>query len=384
MAAIRKPEDYGLNRFNLELDPISDAHIFAGRGELKKEAEEKIDRSLSTGTALHMMLWGFAGAGKTHTLNYVVWYLKNKGYDANIFYICAPPMTKNSTFVDLYKEIIRQLGQEYLFSLIQAIYDKAYPSLAQLPDLPSRIGKVRDVINDPELASVVVAHVAGGPDRRYDVWKWLCGESCSNQEKRRLNVTTDNSDPSAALRTLIGLIRANLILGGKPLVLLLDELEALGRPSADYAKTFEEAFRRLAEQTKQFVMFGAFTAAAMTEIPPITTDFVVGRIGKNNYKEVRIFDDEASLEFIEQLLEQIRPETDLSKLVSKAKEKKETEETISNETFPYTKEAIEMIIANLEVKGPRDIQKLLTDSLGDAVVNGQLLVTSENVRKILP
>ena len=370
-----EPEEYGLDRFKVLLSPVDHAEIYAGRKELIAKLKKRINRAYATGSAMHTLLYGSFGAGKTHTLYNLASYIRDKGIEADIFHVTCPPIETSA--VELYQKIILELGQATLYELVREVWNSVYPKFEEAAATTdeSKIDVINDFVNHRDFATVVLAYQKPGTEMAYLVWKWLSGEKCSSTEKRKLGVITDNSNPTNAIDTLLTIIHMDVQLKKlknqkRLFILMIDELDHL-RPLGT-AEDFIEFFRRLAEQEPLFAMLLAYTAATAEGIPALNAPPVRQRLGyPDNYIEISTFTAEESKAFIADLFRLLRPHgIDLNEKVEKAKSL--TSETVSKDFFPFTEEAVDAVINQISGRGqplcPRTIEMSLTRNIGDALI----------------
>jgi Cdc6-like AAA superfamily ATPase len=384
-----KPEDYCLDRFDLLLDPELHATIYAGRKDLISKLKRRIDRAYKTGTAMHTLLWGLYGGGKTHTLYYLVNYIKESGYEAHVFHLTCPSFVRKSV-VELYEAIIMSLGQKFVYEIMEDVWDVIQPQFKKMGARTDsdKIEIIEKFVNHRDMASVILAYQKPSIEMPYLVWKWLSGERCSPKEKQSLGVITDNFAPMNANQTLLSIINTyskikRLRKEKKLLILMIDELEqliALGE-----ASDFIELFRRLAEQKALFVMLLAYTAAAADAVSVLSAPAVRQRFGfPENYIDVTNFTPEQAKEFIAELFALLRPK-DANVAEAATKGRKTTTETVSAELYPFSVDAIEAILTKISASGeplcPRTIEMALTTALGDALIQEKppIVVTSDLV-----
>jgi Cdc6-like AAA superfamily ATPase len=382
-----KSEDYGLDRFDLLLDPALHATIYAGRKDLINRLKRRIDRAYKTGSAMHTLLWGHYGGGKTHTLYYLVNYIKESGYEAHVFHLTCPSFAKKSV-VELYQAIIMSFGQKFVFEIIEDVWSDMQPLFQKMGARTDsdKIEIIDSFVDHRDMSSVILAYQKPSVEMPYLVWKWLSGERCSAKEKQTLGVITDNSAPMNATHTLLSIIKTySKIKRSKKektlLMLMIDELEQL-KPLGD-ASDFIELFRRLAEEKILFVMLLAYTAAAAEEVPVLNAPAVRQRFGfPENYIDVTNFTAAEAKAFISELFALLRPkDANIAKMSTEAK--KTTDETVSAEFYPFSVEAIEAMITKISASGeplcPRTIEMALTMAMGDALIQETppMVITSD-------
>ncbi len=392
MVILMKVSDYGLKRPSFQLDPELDAEIFVGREDVKKRLEDRLRRAIVTGTSLHTVIYGDYGSGKTHTLNYVYKFLHQQKFDVIPIFVRSPRITKKSDPSHLYSSIINAISMTEIFDLFVKIYDSVQDKIKDVPDLYKRVDILRSQIGNRDLAFVAYRYATTRPTEDYLVVKWLSGEKLSTREKATLNVISDNSDPFNAAQTLVTLFRLFNKFAGKYVLLMLDEMETLG-VLGDRRKEleFQEFLRILVDEPKNVGVLIAFTTKlGIEDAPEIfkSTSPVGSRIGyPQNYIWLKEFNElELVKNFIRELIKALRDEKkDIAKLVKKYQS--ETTETLTVDFYPFTEEAIEVMfeMSQSQVKAllPRDIQKALTDALGDAIIQNKPFVDSEIMARIM-
>lgn len=386
--------DYGLKRPSFQLDPEMDSEIFVGREDVKKRLEDRLKRAIVTGTSLHTFIYGDYGSGKTHTLNYIHRYLNKQKLNVLPILVRQPRITEKSDPSDLYASIVSAVSISELFALFVKVHDSVQNKLKDITDLYRRVEVLREIVEDRDLAFVINDYVTNRPVEDYAVVKWLSGEKLAAKEKATLSVVSDNSDPYVAIQTLLALVRLFNKIGKKYVLLMLDEMESLmilGTEKKQMA--FEEFVRILTSEEKGLgVLLACTTKLGLEDAPPMfKTNTAVGtRIGyPQNYIWLKQFEDIDSMKiFAQQLIAALRNEKiDVKALVKKYQSK--TKEKLTLEYFPFTEEAIEAIHQLSQTSGmiklllPRDIQKVMTDSLGDAMIQNKPFIDQDIVSKIM-
>lgn len=391
---VLKYSDYGLKRPSFQLDPEIDAGIFVGREDVKKRLEDRLKRAIVTGTSLHTFIYGDYGSGKTHSLNYVYKFLRGQKVDALPIFVRQPRITKKSNPSHLYSSIISSISMTEIFGLFVKIFDLVQDRLKDITELYQRVEVFRSVIKNRDLAFAVYKYATTRPIEDYTVVKWLSGEKLTAREKTALGVVSNNTDPYIAVQTLLALFKLFNIIEKKYVLLMLDEMEVLSI-LGDYRKQmeFEEFLRILVSETRNIgVLFACTTRMGMEDAPPMftSTRSVGSRIGyPQNYIWLKEFDEmELTKNFVRELIAALRDEKiDIKFLVKKHKPK--TDEKLSAEYFPFTEEAIEVMFQMSTTSGmikpllPRDIEKTLTDALGDAMIQDKPFVDMEIMSRII-
>ena len=386
--------EYGLKRPSFQLDPEIDSEIFVGREDVKKRLEDRLRRAIATGTALHTFIYGDYGSGKTHTLNYVHKFLNKQNLDVLPILVRHPRITEKSDPSDLYASIISSMSLNEIFSLFVKIYDSVQDKLKNVTDLYQRVELLRSVVEDRDLSFIVNAYVTTRPREDYCVVKWLSGEKLAVSEKSTLSVVADNADSHVAIQTLLALIKLFNKVGKKYVLLMLDEMDTLNiLGTARKQMAFQEFIRILTSEDKGLgVLIACTTRLGAEDAPEMfkSTSAIGTRIGyPQNYIWLKEFDElDLMKTFVKQLIASLRDDgADIKALIRKSQTK--TKEHLGLDFFPFTDESVEMIFQMSRTSGmiklllPRDIQKVMTDSLGDAMIQNKLFIDSEIVSRIM-
>ncbi len=175
---------------------------------------------------------------------------------------------------------------------------------------------------------------------------------------------------------------------------MLDEMEALA-VLGDRRKEmeFQEFLRILVDETKNVgVLLALTTKLGLEDAPEMfkSTSPIGSRIGyPQNYIWLKEFNEiELTKNFVKELIKALRDDkVDIAKLIKKYQS--ETTENLSTDFYPFTEEAIEVMFEMSTQSGqvkpllPRDIQKALTDALGDAMIQNKPFVDSEIMHRIM-
>jgi len=383
--------DYGLLRPNFSLKPTEDPGIFVGRPDVKERLESRLLRAINTQTTFSTIIFGDYGSGKTHALNYVVYFLKEKKLDMEPIFVRQPKLSEKSTPADLFTSIINSISIDRVFDLLRKTGEALEKDLRKAEDLSDRVKIIDTLVGYRDLSVIINKFLEEKVDE-YLVRKWFSGQKLSGKEKSQLGVVSDTFDPYAAAQVataLFGLLRK---ITHKEILLMLDEMEGIVEVRAKRQPEFSNFLRPLLEETSGISVLMAFSHKGTIGEGPLIfqpDQPVGGRVGyPQNYIHLMEFNSMESTErFIKELLsaEGIR-KTDLGSLVSRAK--KRTNETVTNDYYPFTKEAVQAIF-QLTVEQssilllPRVILKILTSCLGEAIQQRKPVIDSQIVQRVL-
>ncbi|MBA7601082.1 hypothetical protein ES703_08149 [subsurface metagenome] len=377
-------ERFGLARSNFVVNPVSEADFWAPRSDINIDSlVENLRVDLVIGLAPKRFIWGPYGGGKTHTLHHTMRELE-KMTPIHPVHIDCPDLSRRSTFLDLYRDgIMHSLGEDFVLGLFDATLEKI--GYARREEF---LRKLNEALDDQEL-SKAVARLQDPNFDRIKLWAFLSGVSVGKSDLTDLGQTQDmSSAESSRLAELIILVgrlsRTNL---GKTLVLILDEMDRLGPPSGPGAETivtFQTAFRRLVDPSQKTVsiLIGC-SAVARSDFPDIFAgEAVMGRLGRDpgfGEIEIRELVDPDVDRFIKSVIEHFRnQDADIASLIQSASSG--TSETINEDFFPFTVEAIAALKGRLsQIMTPREVTLTMSRLLGKAYLLNKPVVTSDVV-----
>ena len=291
----------------------------------------------------------------------------------------CPDLGKKSRFHDLYREgIMRELGQDFILGLIEDAVQSV--GIARRDEL---LSSLKEKFGDEEIAKAAIRIV----DPNFDtlrLWRWISGVSMARQDLDDLGQTQDLTQTEAArladVITLFGRLLREL--HGKTLVLILDEMERLKSIGPETITTFVSGFTRLVDPTQTYVsvLVGTSASAEMDMVEVFTSGGpVVSRLGIEARIEIPPLQDPDVNKFIRGVIDYLQdPEADIAALVKESSSA--TSETLTEEYFPFTEEAIETLKSRLtQIMTPREITMQMTRALGRAHRANTSVVASESI-----
>jgi len=354
-----------LNEFKQTITHLGyiDPSIYINREKIINGIKKSIDRAFILDSSISFIIYGPYGVGKTHTLLHLKQYLhKTKDVDV-VSHVNSPLLHRRSTFVDLYKQIIVNMGQEYIYELFEKISTKL--------SLDNKIKKeyelfkpINNLINHRDLTSVIISSIYSS-EIKYIIWKWLIGEKMSNNEKKMLGIVNDNDNTLNAIKTLSAIIVINYLINKKPMAIMIDELEHIVQLNYEYGVDFIQGFRSLIEIRKGLILFFSFASESLEDVPYISENKILFRVGRNEIHKLDYFSEFEGQEYIIELLEKLR-----------VNEKKDV--IRKNVFYPFTQEAIDRILME-NLLTPRKIMMMLARGLGNAVMSNSFIVTDDMV-----
>jgi hypothetical protein len=329
------------------------------------------------------LFWGLYGGGKTHTLYRVARELEGM-LPIRKFYVECPNVNRRSTFLHLYHDgITRALGQDFVVDLFERLVNEVIRERGA-----GRAGileGLRTVVNDEDLSRLIAALVGADADRKLQFWKFVSGVEVAKGDLASLAQTQDLTAAQPAKLAEIIIVIGEVVkkIHKQTLLLILDELDRLQYVGDETGSTFEDAFRKLADDNQQSVsILMGCSAGNLKELPIVfggEHGAVLSRIGKSNLLEIPQIQPQDVDDFIKAIIGYIRdPGVNVDQMVKTAQG--ETSETIEQSFFPFTREAIDKLKTTLRgIMTPREVTQRLTHAAGKAFLLKKRVVAQDAV-----
>lgn len=370
-------EKYGLTKPNFLVDPETESDFWAYRSDVNIQQEvESLQVDLITGLAPKRFVWGPFGGGKTHTLHKISRELEGIASVHPVFVDC-PDLMRRATFLDLYRDgIMRGIGQEFVMQLFEATLKSVGLALRD-----EMLVNLAQALGDSELSNAVV-RLMDPNFTSLKLWAFMSGVSLSRADLDDLGQTQDltSAESSRLAEMLILLGKLTRRYMGKTLVIILDEMDRTEGVGPETIITFETGFRRLFDPNQNYVsILIGLSAQARADMPEVFQGrgAVMSRLLSEGIIEIRALQEQDVERFIKEIIQRFRnEESDFALLLSNAKSA--TDETISEDLFPFSNEAIDAIKVRLSsAMTPREITMTMTRSLGRAFRVNKKAITSD-------
>lgn len=317
---------------SLAIDPQADGSIFLGP---KKEAVnriiEDIRQTVNVGRLPKKVVLGVFGIGKTHFIYYTMHKLGDVIYPV---YVEVPPTHRRSRFTDVYNVVLRRFGKDQVIDL--------------LVDCIKAKSKV--LSSEPELTRIITK--SSKDPLSFLLWKFLSGSKLTGSELRQMDMghPTIYEDEAVWVLNLIG--DAILRRENKPLVVFFDEFENTAPIQGDSFNMFTEAVRGMVDESSKIGAIFVASGREVADFPgTITDDPVKRRIGAHNYVNFTEYTKEELVQFMEEVvLYRRQSQVSIKDLIESSK----TTEEINGRTYPFTRNALELIaqmIYDLRIDG---------------------------------
>ena len=322
---------------NFRLNPEDRAAYF-GKGGINTAIIDSIRERYMLGSQPKKYLYGQYGAGKTHTLFNIKYHLEesSEAKENTEYEVRCRPMDgefkEKTGYSYLHAQMMEAVTLESVREVVQEyLANNAGPQLEE---------KLRENFGDANTARAIRAlGYAGEP---IALWKWLCGGSLSSAELTSYNLTKNMDTVSEMYRALVGIMRP-FVQKGINYLFLFDEMEGLQNVrNQDCRESFQEGFRKLADDDNDVVGFVLSVYGMREEDIPqfISTEAIITRLNRSNIHGLEYLQRD---EDIRQFL------TDLFALVIDP-EKKAVMEDAGHipkglQSYPLTEDAMDELVA---------------------------------------
>lgn len=212
--------------------PEETASIYIARDRELDLIGEAI-RGVVEGSSSHLVLVGSYGNGKTKTLMVV-----KQALEAQLKASVVVPYVSNpgETFLDLYRNLMQDIGEKRLRELVWKILEIKTGKTNLMTKvekgeilLTAILQKCRtelyEVFGHADFVNALIQLTLD--ERRFDAWRYLCGEPTVSENRRVLDVVAPINNDERALRAMMSMIKVFSLTGVKVFCVLIDELEAI-------------------------------------------------------------------------------------------------------------------------------------------------------------
>lgn len=357
-------EEYGFREVPFPVTPEHTTTHWAGREELLEELLDLIDspRESDIGLSEFVVLHGSYGAGKSHALRYLRNYIDQRpeNYRSRAIYVQSIRIEDKISFLALYREIIRLLGDEYIFNMASQVnahierIERAHENAFDL----EREGKLRDVVLkefERELQPML---------------RQLCEIAQGDENRLRALETGIRSDFEAAksLGAFFGCLKVCKTEDNLPLseanYVFLDEVEATTEVKVSESQAFFNAMLQLVNQLPyNFCLLCSFSGdTALLEA--VVNEALLQRMTRD-YIELPELEPEEAKHFLAKQFETYRTEGFKNE----------------NPYHPFTERSIEYVLDRTLPTTPRNIFRALRKVLERSVKRDNLVPGEEIQRE---
>jgi Cdc6-like AAA superfamily ATPase len=366
--------------FSIQTD--EDAGLFFARHEIDEDLKRRLRRAFRTSNPPKMVLYGWWGTGKTHTLRHVQYEIEHQPeYKAVVVFVELPDINKKSTFQVAHAALLDALGNERVKTwLLQ--FQAQHPSDAR--------EQIQEFTQSSDIA-IAFANLQSFGEASRIAWDWLRGVKLTAADARLANLPPVLDQSLHFVRVLQMLGRLAREVEDSMLVLMLDEATKLDNVKDDDALAhWTNSLKLLADDTTRDV--GLIISISVTNpndaAEPLHDPQVMGRFGQDNYIPLNTLNEDKTREFMSDLvLEWVDPEL-RDELMRKFGVETDGE-AMSEKSFPFTEDGLTLAarhaayIEGAGVTTPRDIQKVLDDLLNRAIDEDRHILSTQYLNPIV-
>lgn len=315
--------------------------IWAGRAEIKQTLVKMFERVQQRKPSVIYLLWGYFGAGKTHSLRYFQWKLSNdKEHPTFIGYHEFPASAKK--FIEVYQGFISKVNFQEIVRIAQLVYE----------DFQRQYGNdATEFFNEKishynyDFTNAVVA-LANGKEKA-TIRRWIRAEKVhlTNLRKvgieRRMERDEDIFDLFSCLVRLLT-YKCEEMPTFRCLIWMIDDFHQIDELREDYKKAITHGLNSIFNSCpERFCLVLAFTSRGVSAIKGLISKAMLERLPLAPYVSISPMSKKEATDFVIDLLGQFRPS-----------------KTTPDDYYPFSSEAIDDIINFTAKRGtllPRSI-----------------------------
>jgi hypothetical protein len=198
---------YFLSENPFPIVPIPEEHpkIFGVNQYALQRIIWQLNKVVTTGRPIHIVLVGPYGSGKTHLLRYLFMEI-NRHIDGGLGAYVPHP---GPDFISIYKRFVESIGYDRLQELSQVADEKKLKKTIIYHDFVTALVNLTD------------------RNKTLEAWRWLTANSLTLEERRLLRVATSIEHEEDALNAFSALLKFLRSVGFKLICMLIDEFEEI-------------------------------------------------------------------------------------------------------------------------------------------------------------
>lgn len=282
--------------------PEDSIAVWADRAHLKENLEELFRDVAEHKRSTIVGMWGYVGAGKSHTLLYFKNILEKRG---EIFVIYSPMPKELKTFGDLYKQAFIGRLDFTKFAKITSDFYKTHP-MHEFDFLEFVSSKITE--HSPDMTQALTklgkAVATGGPMNPLVplIGSWLRGQRLPRSELRQLGLSSNikyDSDWIKAAAAIIKMITFadDKTRGHKMIVWMLDDCHYLAELMGKKSRAaIQQSLRELFDSAREgFCMILSFASGQASVLEDLLVPDLLSRVGEKvdvpplNKEECKVF-----------------------------------------------------------------------------------------------
>jgi hypothetical protein len=315
--------------------------IWAGRNEIKQTLIKMFERVQQRNPSLIYLLWGYFGAGKTHSLRYFQWKLSNdKIFPTLVGYHEFPVSAKK--FIDVYQGFITSINFHEIERVAKIVCEHLHEKHGD-----NVIKQINDEIShyNGDFTNAVIS-LANNKETAI-IRRWICAEKVYLTDLRKASIEKrieKDEDVFNLLGCLVRLLtyKCDELPTFKSIIWMIDDFHEIEALKESYRDVIRHGLTSIFNSCPEhFCLVLAFTSRSITVVKGLLSESLLERLPLASLVSIPPMTKEEAREFILDLLRQFRPE-----------------EKPPDEYYPFSLEAINDIIDFTAKRGvllPRNI-----------------------------
>lgn len=315
--------------------------IWAGRNEIKQSLTEMFKRVQRRKPSVIYLLWGYFGAGKTHSLRYFQWKLSDdKKYPMFIGYHEFPASAKK--FIEVYQSFISKINFRKIEHTAQLVYENFKQQYGD--DAIEFFNEKISHYND-DFTNAVIALVNG--EEKSTVRRWMRAEKVYLTDLRKANIQKrieKDEDVLDLFGCLVRLLtyKCEELPTFRCVIWMIDDFQGMEELREDYKNTIRHGLNSMFNNCPEhFCLVLAFTSRGISAIKGLLSKALIERLPLAPYVSISPMSKKEAKEFIIDLLRQFR-----------------SKKTPPDVHYPFSSESIDDIIDFTAKRGtllPRNV-----------------------------
>jgi polyhydroxyalkanoate synthesis regulator phasin len=326
--------------------------IWAGRKEIKQTLTQMFKRAQERDPSTIYLLWGYFGAGKTHSLKYFQWKLSNdKENPTLIGYHEFPVAVKR--FIEVYRSFISKINFQEIERVAKLVYENFQQEYGNEAEKVFN-EKISNYNDDFTNAIIALAH---GKEKQ-TIHRWIRAENVYITELRKVNIKKrleNDEDIFGLFGNLVRLLtyKCTELPTFKCVIWMIDDFQKIEDLKEDYKNTIRNGLNSLFNNCpERFCLVLSFTSRGVSAIKGLLSEALIERLPLAPYVTIPPMSKEEAKDFVVDLLKQFR-----------------SEEKPPDDYFPFSSESLDDIIDFTASRGallPRNVMRSLNEVLDKA------------------
>jgi hypothetical protein len=334
-SAVKYPHLY-LKEWPFQIVPSpSFYHVWAGRTEIRQRLVEMFKRVQQRKTSVIYLLWGYFGAGKTHSLRHFQWKLiNNKEHPTFVGYHEFPASARR--FIEVYQSFMSKINFQEVVRVAHLVFEdfrQKYGNNA-IEIFNEKISYYND-----DFTNAMVA-LANGKEKVI-VHRWMRAEKVYLTDLRKVNIQRRVEGDESVFDLFSCLVRlltykCEELPTFRCVVWMIDDFHEIEKLKEDYRNAITRGLNSIFNNCPEhFCLVLAYTSRGISAIKGLLPEALIARLPLAPYVSIPPMSEKEARDFVIDLLRQFRPKGT----------------TPPDDYYPFVLEAIDDIIDFTARKG---------------------------------